>query len=83
MAHTAAGTYLWKTETGTFRIAFDGRAWGVWFNDDCLGEYGELIAAFEDLTGGHTSWPIAGDPSTMGLPGVLSEWHYMPPKGRV
>jgi len=80
MAHTA-GCYWWNAKRGTFRIQFNGRDWGVWFNGDCLGEYGgNLIGAFEDLVGGHTTWPAEGDPSAMGLPSDLEDWNYSPPR---
>ena len=80
MTHMA-GCYWWNATHGTFRIVFDGRKWGVWFNDDCLGAYDELMTAFEDLLGGHTTWPAQGNPSTMGLPDDLSAWSYSPPMG--
>lgn len=59
---------------GTFEIRAQGGRWVVLCDDEALGWYQTPFAALEDLCGGSTDWPSAGNPANAGLPDDLSEW---------
>lgn len=59
---------------GTFEIRAQGGRWVVRCDDEGLGSYHSALAALDDLCGGSTSWPSAGNPADAGLPDDLSEW---------
>lgn len=70
--------YFWfKTRKGTFRIVRDGDRWRPVFEDEVLmGSYPSPQHALDDLARGSTDWPSCGDPSELGLPEEISDWHF-------
>lgn len=66
--------YEFTTSRGVFYIEPRGKQWVVKFGDEELGKYASALIAAENLAGGHTFWPSAGDPSALGVPEDLSDW---------
>lgn len=68
--------YVFQTSKGRAVIAYNTitQRFHAVFDDEDLGAYTSAEQAVDDLSGGHTFWPSAGDPSTFGIPDELSEW---------
>lgn len=72
------GYWQYQTEVGTFRIIRRGDRYHPVFEDEDLGSYHSVIAALDDLVGGHTFSPSNGiDTSECGLPDEISEWTFV------
>lgn len=72
------GYWQFETRQGTFRIIPLNGRYHPFFEDDDLGSYHSLVAALDDLVGGHTFFPSSGiDPSECGLPDDISEWTFI------
>jgi hypothetical protein len=67
--------YLFRTPHGTARILLrQDRRWEAMFEDEPLGSYATPQQAAEDLAGGHTWTPSAGDTARFGIPSDLKAW---------
>lgn len=72
------GYWQFGTRFGTFRIVPRAGYFHTVFEDEDLGAYHSVVAALDDLVGGHTYFPSNGiDPSTCGLPDEISEWSFI------
>jgi hypothetical protein len=76
-----SGHWKWSSPHGTFRIVPQRGRFHVFLNDESLDSYDSPEHALDELIGGRTSAPLNGiDAAKCGLPGDLSEWHFVKTK---
>ena len=66
--------WKFRTEHGVWQIRASGRSWVVLFEAEVLGSYLNMMAALDDLVGGHTKWPSCGNPALCGLTDDFGKW---------
>lgn len=70
------GTHYWhRTKAGVFALVHRANGWVLCLGDEPFdGPFANAESAKEELVGGHSAWPSAVDPSTLGIPDDLSCW---------
>lgn len=68
--------FYWRTSKGLFFIVPANNGWRIYHDDEYLdGPFPSAQAAAEDLAHGHSAWPSFGNPSQLGIPDQIEEWH--------